>query len=144
LGFRIGGTLKFFTARNKIVNVISSAVTVAFIILVNFCYLALNNFLLGTQIATIVFIAPTEWGIGVAFLFIWNKRRLKGLLTVAFGMCMTGTFNFFWTIINLTSSPENVFTITYSVFNLILLQGGFLLLFVGLIVARNQLKMLKN
>jgi len=69
---------------------------------------------------------------------------LKGLLTVAFGMCMTGTFNFFWTIINLTSSPENVFTITYSVFNLILLQGGFLLLFVGLIVARNQLKMLKN
>jgi len=144
LGFRIGGTLKFFTDKDKIVNAISLAVSVAFAGLVDFCYLALNNFLLGNQVATIIFIAPTEWGIGAAFLFIWHKRRLKGLLMVAFGMCMTGTFNFFWTIINLATTPGNVFTITYSIFNLILLQGGFLLLFVGLIVARNQLKTLKN
>ena len=144
LGFRIGGTLKFFTDNNKIVSVISSAVAFGFAIAVDFCYLILGNFLLGNQIATIAFIAPTEWGIGIAFLIIWFKKRLKGLLMVAFGMSMTGTFNFFWTIIDLASVPQNVFTITYSFFNLVLLQGGFLLLFVGLIVARNQLKKLKN
>ena len=144
LGFRVGGTLKFFTDKKRFINALSSTITFAFIIFVDYTYLVINDFLLGSRIATIVFIAPVEWGMGVAFLYIWYKRHLKGLLIVALGLMMSGTFNFFWTILNLSTTPSNVFTITYSIFNLVLLQGGFLLVFVGLIVARNQLRTLKR